>query len=371
MEYENLNPEPQPSVNDLQETGAEAVSDVDVALKDNVAAPTPSQTTPGPYRHFLGFAIGCAVVCFLCALGLGESVAPFFPLAACVYSTVFLVALWSVFGPGNYLIRMFGAHAFGAIPVVALTIGVCIRSIGQWNAISELGYAVTIGIISIVPISLSAQLPCWIFRSLFGWQLVFRDDSPERSFSLRDVFVLTFVFALCFAIPQASANLGSAMFGSNVYDNTQRAHAMISEDVLQSDGTYVSVERVLTAAEMSELRRRAQRDDQMNSYAIYGICAISVIVISLLSTPVVLVTFRTKEAVTGCGFAGLYVFGIWSVMMAIAAIAFGVAPPEVFLYFGVLLALCGGAVAVPLSVARETGFRLTSPKRFAREHPGG
>jgi hypothetical protein len=69
----------------------------------------------------------------------------------------------------------------------------------------------------------------------------------------------------------------------------------------------------------------------------------------------------------------LYSFLIWLIPIVIASIAFGATGgrPEFFLYGGILLLLSGGGVAVPLMVTRETGFQLTSPKRFAREQRQG
>ena len=343
--------------------------DAELSSHESVAPATNSSPPPEPYQCLLGFAILYAILLFLCALGMGNSIAPFFPMAAGVYSTVLLLALWSVFGPGNYLKRLFWAHLIGAIPALGLTLGVYAVSNDQGSEFGNIWSALVIPLISVVPISLGAQLPFWFFRSLFGWQLVNRGQHPERSFDLRDVFVLTFLFAFSFAVPQMSVNLQWRANGSDNFDQDQRI--TVSKRVVQSDGRSTPVDRVLTKEDVAEHQREQRQRDQMVSYAIHGRHVVGAVGVTLLSIPIVLFVFRSKVTASGCALTGLYVFGIWSVIIASTAIGFGGLPPEVLLYLGVLLALCACAVAVPLVVARETGLQLTSPKRFAREQLKG
>ncbi len=314
--------------------------------------------------------MGYAIVLFFCMLAMVEPMlAGLFPLFACAWSTIFLVALWSVFGPGNYLKRMLWAHLMGALPGLALILGSLWFWIIDRGTFDDYWTGLVMILISVVPVSLGAQLPFWFFRGLFGWQLVYRDSRPARSFCLRDIFVLTFVFAFCFSVPQIAVNLGSS---SHDHDGLPRDGMTITELKIQPDGSYKPVKRELTASDVDQLRRENQ-GEQMESYAIYGSIMLLSFVVSLLSAPVVLFVFRSPEAATGCGFTAIYVFCLWLIPIAIITIASnGLGEePKFFLYLGLLLTLSVGGFAVPLTVSRETGFQLTSSKRFARRHGQG
>ena len=123
-------------------------------------------------------------------------------------ATVFIAAAWAVLGPGSYLKRLFWTHLFTTVVGVGYFAGLIATmpdhawDNGSWVVLTQL----KLFLFGIAPISLAAQLPFWFFRAIFGWQFTFGSSPPTKSFSLRDIFVFTFLAALSFAGPQLAAN---------------------------------------------------------------------------------------------------------------------------------------------------------------------
>jgi hypothetical protein len=366
VESENPDPKTQLSVEPLKRSEADGNTADESSKKIPAEAPS-KQTKSASHLQFLAFAISYAVVLFFSVSAVEDSAAPLFPIIAGVYSTVLLVALWSVFGPGSYFKRMFWAHLFGAIPALGLILGTLVLWIDfNWNFYSEYWFILAILLLSLIPILLGTQLPFWFFRSLFGWQFVYGGEQPERAFSLRDAFVLTFLFALCFATPQMASNLQSSQYPSASFSEVGMT---ITEMEVQSDGSFREVERVLTAEDVTRQQRQKQQQAQMAVYAGYGPYVLMVFLVALLSVPFVLFVFRFKNTVSGYGFTALYMFCIWLIPTVIFIIGTGGTDGvvEFSFYAGLMLALCASAFVIPLLMARVTGLQLTSPKRFQRE----
>lgn len=322
--------------------------------KQDKSPADPNDVPPGPehYLHLVYFSLAYAIVLFFCILLTGSFIAPMFLIGAGVYATVILIAIWSVFGAGPYWKRLLLSHLVGAIPITGVGLGCLTLAAGNMNMVDEeLWYVLVIGIISVVPTTMAAQIPFWFLRGFFGWQLVVPGDRPERAFSLQDVFVLTFVFALCFAVPQTSSKIQAILMG----------------DV---DGLVATIDGE-TAPQIEEFNRRQrarQLSRQRDAYAGYGAYALAVTIISLISVPILMFVFRVQETTTGCAFSGLYALGFWLICASpFLMMGPGGGGDQLFVYLGIPIALSVGALAVPLMVTREMGFRLTSVRRFQRE----
>ena len=310
-------------------------------------------------------AIAYAFGLFVSVCGLSES--PFagvfvFPI---ILSTVVLTAVWSVFGPGNYFQRLFWAHLVGVIPAIGMMAGVVVMMLSNgFSSFNDSLTGVLVGALSIAPLSLAAQLPFWFFRGCFGWQFVLGDGKPELPFNLKDIFALTFMFALSFAVPQLVLNATNARY--NNFANFEYE----SVEVTNPDGS-ISFERKKISEEAANIRRaEMQQMMQQSSLMGYGIMMVFVFIGTSMCIPVLLFVFRSKEQSTGCGYTALYTFGLAVIPLLMLVLAAGGGPNigEGIFYIGFTFALCGGGLAIPFAISREAGFVLTSPKKYARLH---
>ena len=217
-------------------------------------------------------------------------------------------------------------------------------------------------LLGIPTVSLAAQLPFWFFRFFFGWQFSFGLLPPAESFSIRDIFVFTFLAALAFSGPQMVAN---TVQQSSWFDPT-----MSFEEVLQPDGTTSWEEVTITdQAKIDQRLREHKRDQRLRFMLAYAAAAAYGFAISLLSLPIFLFVFRSKNPEVGCGLSAGYAFG-WLLLVVGGLVAFAPvgAPGEIFGYLGCFLLSYGAIVSIIFVCSRNTGFRLTSRRRFKREN---
>ena len=206
-------------------------------------------------------------------------------------------------------------------------------------------------------VSLAAQLPFWFLRFFFGWQFVLGQSEPRESFSLRDIFVFTFLCAFGFAAPQIASNLMPDTIGYST-DSYERI-----ERIEHPDGSVEYESVVLTDPEEIELWRREQR--QRNRYQMsmgFASTGATAFVISLLSLPTVIMMFKSQEVGTGCAFILAYA-GVWFVLFIIVVLVFaggfGPGGAEAFGYLFFVLASYATCIGGSIAISRDHGFRLT------------
>ena len=342
------------------------------SLDVGIISPKPPRKDPdntiwdNPHSHMIFLAILYGFILFLgvCAAEATPfSVVFIFPA---VLSTVVLTAAWSVLGPGNYFQRLFWSHLVGVIPALGLLAGFFVMTLNRsYMGTDDLFLGFAIGALSIAPISLGAQLPFWFFRGFFGWQFVLGNENPSMPFNLKDIFAITFVFALCFAVPQIAYNIQSAVYQRGSYvDNVRHV------PVTQPDGSVEYEEELLTPIEVKQQESLFRQQMQQTAMMSYAFATGLVFVGTLFCVPVLLFTFRSRERATGCGITALYVFALSLLPLSMIVIFTGGGADlgEAVFYFLLTFALCGAGLAVPFTISREAGFILTSPKRYAREN---
>ncbi len=316
-----------------------------------------------PHSHMIFLAIAYAFGLFVAVCGLSES-----PLAAVfifpiVLSTVVLTAAWSVFGPGNYFQRLFFAHLVGTIPAIGLMAGSVVMMLSNGViSFNDSFIGVLVGALSIAPLSLAAQLPFWFFRGCFGWQFVLGDGKPELPFNLKDIFALTFMFALSFAVPQLVFNATNARY-NNFADFEHE-----TVEVTNPDGTTTYERRKISEEEAQIRRAEMQQMMQQSSLMGYGMMMVFVFIGTSMCIPVLLFVFRSKEQSTGCAYTALYAFALAVIPLMLILVGGGPFIGEAIFYIGFTFALCGGGLVIPFAISREAGFILTSPKKYARLH---
>ena len=313
------------------------------------------------------FAVGIALLAVFCIAVVdssGVDGAIFVcAIVAMAFATVFLTAAWAVLGPGSYLKRLFWSHLVAMIVGTGYLVGFLAISVGSNDLNTKFVFEPLKFILLGIPtVSLAAQLPFWFFRFFFGWQFTFGLLPPAESFSIRDIFVFTFLAALAFSGPQMVAN---TVQQSSWFDPT-----MSFEEVLQPDGTTSWEEVTITdQAKIDQRLREHKRDQRLRFMLAYAAAAAYGFAISLLSLPIFLFVFRSKNPEVGCGLTAGYAFG-WLLLVVGGLVAFAPvgAPGEIFGYLGCFLLSYGAIVSIIFVCSRNTGFRLTSRRRFKREN---
>ena len=283
-------------------------------------------------------------------------------------TTIFIAAAWAVLGPGSYLKRLFWSHLF--VIVVGLGYLAGLVSIAPYNVWNDSDFTeikpVTFILFGIAPVSLAAQLPFWFFRVFFGWQFALGSSPPAPPFSLRDIFVFTFFAALSFAGPQMALNqIESAQW----FDPTSDY-----EEVVQPDGSMSVKQVVITDQEEIDRRLRENRQQIrlgfLSGYIAFVVLAFT---ISLLCFPTIPITFRPQETGAGCGLVAVYVVA-WCILIGVTISVMslyaggGPPPSEIIFYVVFFMFTYGGLISISLSLSRNKGFRLTSPRRYRKEN---
>lgn len=323
-----------------------------------------------PYWHLVWFAVayGVAIACSFYAMSnllVGTLGVPF--VQAIVMSTVVLTAAWSVFGPGRYLQRVAIANLLALIVSVGLCVGivsfVMLLLGGYGNPGSELFRGIAWGgMLGIPAVSMAAQVPFWFFRVFFGWQFVYRATAPGKSFTLRDGFAVTFLFAIAVAAPQF-------VMVSDPFDNGTTA-VYDTQLVVQSDGSEMYEEVLLTdPGEIAARQRVIAHEQSQSTQLAYALVAGVAFVCSLLGVPVVLFVFWGRTTMGGCGWTVVWCAAC-SVVCFLLLMIFspgGMGIVGAIINAGVFLVLSAATLWMPLASSRRVGFRLTSPRRHQRE----
>lgn len=290
------------------------------------------------FAHLLWMAGGLAFVSVLLYVAIKTSQQSAFGmlivglLVTLALAAAFVGSVWAVFGPGSYLKRLIWAHLLVGIVGLGHLAGFTLMAWGDvgFELFSTLIQYILFGVAGV---SFAAQIPLWFFRLFFGLQFTFRSSPPVESFSLRDIFVFTFLVAIGFAGAQMAANLAMPK-------------ELIEEmsDVGALDGAL-------------ELERTV-RFDMLFRYATVGLWSFG---ISLLSLPIVPLTFRTKEL--GCLLTAAYTFVLFVLLVLICSIL------TMWFFVGAIaiIGIYAGMVSIALTASRKQGFQLTSPRRFSRE----
>ena len=319
--------------------------------KLTLSRPSPkAQVRRNPATVLLWFAALYGFVLFICVICIsiltassprGGDLIFAIPLLAACGTTIFCTAAWSVLGPGDYVCRMSQAHRYAAFPTVGLVLGVAIAySVHEAANINEFAVVAIACILGSVVVSVSSQLVFWIFRSLFGWQLVWKYSPLDTPFQLKDIFVVTALIAFCLAAPQIIASVLINMAG--------RDHVAEPQIPFEGSADMMTYDEQVIVYPWNKQRL----------YAAYGSISAFTFVSTLLSVPIMAWLIRPHHGQPkGCAPAAFYVMCGSSV--------FVLAPTGIF--FIPLIGAYAATLAFPLCEAFNMGLRLTSPRHEAKQ----
>ena len=112
---------------------------------------------------------------------------------------------------------------------------------------------------------LASQVPFWILRFVLGWQLVQESrDWFEQKISIQNIFFLTAVFAIGFAMTGYAAN----MYFDAMVNEIQIGHDdYVETDKVDADGT-----PVIEYVEITEDNIEAMQEKRKEEYEPYKAC---------------------------------------------------------------------------------------------------
>ncbi|MEM7784784.1 MAG: hypothetical protein AAF623_15650 [Planctomycetota bacterium] len=300
---------------------------------------------PRYFRPILVTAVIYAILLFFFVVVSGSE--PQFVLVMGIFAIVSSVALltsaWSVFGPGWYLYRLVWAHIFAAIPAFGGIIGLMMWVAFDFVRDAEIMFLLPT-LISVIPVSIGSQLFFWILRGFFGWQIVGENNSINRRFVLKDIFALTFVIALGFAVPQFTTS--SFDFDGAYYD-------------VESENEDLSSEERAQLQKQEEQRRQAMA--RSIALSVYGSQAIGAFIATMICSPILFFVLRSKEGTIGCFLSVGYLFGLQSALIVVISIISGAPGGSVgegLVYLSILNFMFVASCTVPLLILRENGIRL-------------
>lgn len=317
------------------------------------------------HGQYLPYACFYAVMMSICGAAVTTTPWALIPIFACVASIIFMVAAWSVLGPGSYLKRMLVAHLIGAIPAVGLAIPFIVTLISERYYSGE--FVVSLGL-GVIPLSVGAQLTFWFFRGVLGWQLVPKGKSREVAYNIRDIFIVTFLCAGCLGAAQLSVFM---TLNSRNYVARDTVPDLGEDGTISYDSSGAVKMRSMSEEEIQVTQAQLNASMRRSFFISYGVTFLVAAFITVVSLPVLTRLFFSEDVQTGCGFASLYLFVVALVPIGIVigiGSFFGGAPPidvVVATAFWFLVSVFGYGMAVwlPLLSSREIGVQLVTNRR--------
>ena len=283
---------------------------------------------------------------------------------AVFYPILMLSGAWAVLGPGSYAVRTICSIAVVLTIFLAGALGICITFPDELS-LTDLQLICWLGI----PLICTAQLPYWLGRLIFGWQLIDSSKPPkQKKINLKEMLTITAVLAVCVAA-LTQTNLMSDPI------NVDRVEIgdteLVAVGVTQS-GEIIREEVIVSEGNIDRFRQRqaANAAEAAEDRLLFG----GFIVFIALSTLVNILCFylgmNNKNPVKGFCFAALY----WLAPIFILFFAsITIWPPPraesdfVFLNGIFLSLLFIGAAATPMLVVRRNGGMMVSREFFLQQ----
>ena len=284
---------------------------------------------------------------------------------AVFYPILMLSGAWAVLGPGSYAVRTICSIAVVLTIFLADTLGICITFPDELS-LTDLQLICCLGI----PLICTAQLPYWLGRLIFGWQLIDSSKPPkQKKINLKEMLTITAVLAVCVAA-LTQTNLMSDPI--NV-DRVEIGNIeLVAVGVTQS-GEIIREEVIVSEGNIDRFRQRqaANAAEAAEDRLLFGGFIVFIALSTLVNIPCFYLGMNNKNPVKGFCFAALY----WLAPIFILFFAtITIWPPPLaesdFVFLnGIFLSLLFiVAAATPMLVIRTYGGMLVS-REFFRKQP--
>lgn len=319
----------------------------------------------------VGIALVYAILVFIACLLIEQTqvMSLYFGLAL-LLPIVFLFGAWAALGAGTTWLRVAVFSLLGPLMFVAAVAGVYAIMYSASTPSSDLlgpPRAFAMAVFVSFSFCVACQVPFWFFRFVFGWQFVdSKSKWEQQQVSIRDIFLLTALFAIGFSTPRFAAD----MYFDTVSNSIQVGYTEFVET--EDDEGNVTMDNVVVTEEnIEELREKRNRryDTFRNSLTLAVIVySVFVAVLALLFVPAVLLTLRMTGGVKGVCFAVAYLVLLYLGLVSIPIMTvYGgfVTWSQLSTYLIGFGALAVAAAMIPLLISRSIGFRLATKRDFA------
>jgi hypothetical protein len=243
----------------------------------------------------------------------------FYGAYAVLVPALFVFGVWAALGPGITVLRAVVFSSFGPLLVVAAVAGFFTDQDMQDVFFDiELGKLKQCCIVFCfsLGVCVACQVPFWMFRFVFGWQLVQENRNwNEKKVSIRDILIITTIFAFAFAAPRYAAK----MYFDATVDRIKIGETEFMEtDDVDAGGIPLGFKEVtVTEENIEELREKGKKFyDSYQSSISTGVMTYSgiVAVLSLLFAPAVSLSLRRSGTLKGVCGATLYLLVLFLIV---------------------------------------------------------
>jgi len=165
-----------------------------------------------PWLTLLPLLFGYAILVFV-AMSLSQLIDGYAGLYiyAVFYPVLMLSGAWAVLGTGSYAVRTICSIAAVLTIVLAGALGLAIifprKFVTHDLPLSSVEIFVIIACIGI-PLICATQIPYWLGRLIFGWQLIDEAKPPEqKKLDIKDMLTVTAVLAVCLVAPTRATSM--------------------------------------------------------------------------------------------------------------------------------------------------------------------
>jgi len=226
---------------------------------------------------------------------------------AVFYPVLMLSGAWAVLGPGSYAVRTICSIAVVLTIFLAGPLGIWMTSPGALSpAVIRLTVRPSPLICCLgIPLICTAQLPYWLGRLIFGWQLIDSSKPPkQKKINLKEMLTITAVLAVCVAA-LTQTNLMSDPI------NVDRVEIgdteLVAVGVTQS-GEIIREEVIVSEGNIDRFRQRqaANAAEAAEDRLLFGGFIVFIALSTLVNIPCFYLGMNNKNPVKGFCFAALY-----------------------------------------------------------------
>lgn len=217
------------------------------------------------WTHIVFIAIVYAILIFVtCIFNTFTNFWSFYIAWTIIVPALFLFGFWAALGSGMTWLRVTVMSLLGPLLFVAAIAGFY-TSLSQGFLFGDDNPLKIFTLVFLISFGacVACQIPFWFFRFVFGWQLIQKDrDWSQQKISIRDIFVLTAIFAFAFALPRIGVNMYFGLIAQEVQIGTTQ---FIETDEIDENGNQIVFNEVVVTKENIEEVKEAH-NEQYKTY---------------------------------------------------------------------------------------------------------
>ncbi len=286
---------------------------------------------------------------------------------------VMLSGAWAVLGPGSYAIRTL----YSIIAVLSVfsagIVGFCLVLMTDGSLLDGPVpvYQFFLGVVGFgIPLICAAQLPYWLGRMIFGWQLIDESVPTEaKKIDIKELLTITAVIAASLVAATQTTSMTLRQANDVVEIGEHKSDWVVDPDTGEGNWQDVVVSEDNIDHYRKERSIRIAKQQQFGLAFMIGY-AVFVAVAALLNIPCFCLGMMLKDAATGFWFAALYWLALFFLFFVFISIASGGAAEVISsaLLYGIIPALFfAGAAAIPMLVIRSNGAKLVGRSYFRKQ----